>query len=220
MVKVQILDLYGIICKVASKVYKSRGLASKHKGVYSSSPKKTLTGNQESPQTLKRSGRLLRVFISSSVNDQPLSWKLPSILEAVTDLGMTEVPRWRPHMRLLTGVSLGLIDRDLTLNLQDLSSGLALALGNLLQCLVVGKRRVGGAEAGVGSAVDALLLAVVDELGGGVVGVKLDLVDGGDGLARLILEEDLEVLNGEVGDTDVLDAARGRQLLELSPVSV
>jgi hypothetical protein len=123
-------------------------------------------------------------------------------------------------MRLLTGVSLGLIDRDLTLNLQDLSSGLALALGNLLQCLVVGKRRVGGAEAGVGSAVDALLLAVVDELGGGVVGVKLDLVDGGDGLARLILEEDLEVLNGEVGDTDVLDAARGRQLLELSPVSV
>lgn len=68
-------------------------------------------------------------------------------------------------------------------NLQDLSSGLALALGNLLQDLVVGKRRVGGAEAGVGSAVDALLLAVVDELGGGVVGVELDLVDSGDGLA-------------------------------------
>ncbi|KAG9547428.1 hypothetical protein KCU97_g20732, partial [Aureobasidium melanogenum] len=39
----------------------------------------------------------------------------------------------------------------------------ALALGNLLQDLVVSKRRVGGAEAGVGSAVDALLLAVVDE---------------------------------------------------------
>lgn len=64
---------------------------------------------------------------------------------------------------------------------------------------------------------NALLLAVVDELRGGVVGVKLDLVDGGDGLARLVLEEDLEVLDGEVGDTDVLDAARGRQLLELSP---
>ena len=63
---------------------------------------------------------------------------------------------------------------------------------------------------------DALLLAVVDELGGGVVGVELDLVDGGDGLARLVLEEDLQVLDGEVGDTDVLDAARGRQLLELS----
>lgn len=64
---------------------------------------------------------------------------------------------------------------------------------------------------------NALLLAVVDELRGGVVGVKLDLVDGGDGLARLVLEEDLEILDGEVGDTDVLDAARGRQLLELSP---
>jgi hypothetical protein len=123
-------------------------------------------------------------------------------------------------MRLLTGVSLSLINRSMAFDLQDLSSGLALALGNLLQGLVVGKRRVGGAEAGVGSAVDALLLAVVDELGGGVVGVKLDLVDGGNGLAGLVLEEDLEVLDGEVGDTDVLDAARGGQLLELSPVSV
>jgi hypothetical protein len=201
------------ICVVSSvrghqKVSEKSWLASKLEGIYSSSPKKTLTGNQESPQTLKRSGRLLRVFISSSVNDQPLSWKLPSILEAVTDLGMTEVPRWRPHMRLFTVVSLSLGSRDLVSNLQDLSSGLALALSNLLQCLVVGKRRVGRAEAGVGSAVDALLLAVVDELGGRVVGVKLDLVDGGDGLAGLVLEENLEVLDGEVGDTDVLDAAR------------
>jgi hypothetical protein len=133
---------------------------------------------------------------------------------------MTEVPRWRPHMRLFTGISLGHVDRYLAFNLQDLSSGLALALGDLLQCLVVSKRRVGGAEAGVGSAVDTLLLAVVDELGGGVVGVKLDLVDGRDGLAGLVLEEDLEVLDGEVGDTNVLDAARGRQLLELFPSGV
>jgi hypothetical protein len=133
---------------------------------------------------------------------------------------MTEVPRWRPHIRLFTGVSLDIGDRDLAFNLQNLSSGLALALGNLLQGLVVGKRRVGGAEAGVGSAVNALLLAVVDELGGGVVGVEFDLVDGGDGLAGLVLEENLEVLDGEVGDTNVLDAARGRQLLELSPSGV
>ena len=79
------------------------------------------------------------------------------------------------------------------------------------------ERRVGGAEAGVGSAVDALLLTVLDELGGGVVGVEFDLVDGGNGLAGVVLEEDLEVLDGEVGDTDVLDAARGRQLLKFSP---
>ena len=132
-------------------------------------------------------------------------------------MGMTEVPRWRPHIRLFTGVSLYTINKKMGSNLQDLSSGLALALGNLLQDLVVGKRRVGGAEAGVGSAVDALLLTVLDELGGRVVGVEFDLVDGGNGLAGFVLEEDLEVLDGEVGDTDVLDAARGRQLLELSP---
>lgn len=47
----------------------------------------------------------------------------------------------------------------------------------------MGKRRVGRAEAGVGSAVNVLLLAVVNELGGGVVGVELDLVDSGNGLA-------------------------------------
>jgi len=105
-------------------------------------------------------------------------------------------------------------------NLQDLSSGLALALSNLLQDLVVSERRVGGAEAGVGSAVDTLLLTVLDELGGGVVGVEFDLVDGGNGLAGVVLEKDLEVLDGEVGDTDVLDAARGGQLLEFSPVCV
>ena len=121
-------------------------------------------------------------------------------------------------MRLFTDVSLSPVDRHLTCNLQDLGSGLALALCNLLQDLVVGERRVGGTKAGVGSAVDALLLAVVDELGGGVVGVELDLVDGGNGLAGLILEENLEILDGEVGDTDVLDAARGRQLLEFSPI--
>lgn len=105
-------------------------------------------------------------------------------------------------------------------NLQDLGGGLALALGDLLKDLVVGERRVGGAEAGVGGGVDALLLAVVEELGRGVVGVELDLVDGGDGLAGLILEEDFEVLDSEVGYTNVLDAAGSGKLLELSPGKV
>jgi hypothetical protein len=105
-------------------------------------------------------------------------------------------------------------------NLQDLSSRLALALGNLLQDLVVGERRVGGAEARVGSAVDALLLAKLDELRRGVVGVELDLVDGRNSLTRLVLEKDLEVLDGKVGHTNVLDAARSGELLKLSPVPV
>ena len=72
---------------------------------------------------------------------------MPSILEAVTDLGMTEVPRWRPHMRLFIDVSLSKNSRQFNANLQDLSSGLALALSNLLQNLVVGERGVGGAKA-------------------------------------------------------------------------
>lgn len=42
-----------------------------HISPYSSSPKKTLTGNQASPQTLNRSGRLLSCFTSSSVKLQP-----------------------------------------------------------------------------------------------------------------------------------------------------
>ena len=69
---------------------------------HSSSPKKTLTGSQPSPHTLNRSGRLLNCFISSSVNLWPSIWKFDSILDAVTDFGMTLLPLWRPQ-RSLTG---------------------------------------------------------------------------------------------------------------------
>ena len=103
---------------------------------------------------------------------------------------------------------------------EDLGSGLALGLGDLSQSLVLGQRAVGAAEAGVGGAVDALLLAVVDELGGGVVGVQLDLVDGGDDLAAGVIQELLEVPDAEVGDTDVADLASGRQLLDFLPVDI
>lgn len=88
-------------------------------------------------------------------------------------------------------------------NLQDLGGGLALGLGNLLKSLVAGKRAVGGAKARVGGGVDVLLLAVLDELGAGVVGVQLDLVDGRDDLGAGVVEELLEVLDGEVGNTNV-----------------
>jgi hypothetical protein len=47
--------------------------------------------------------------------------------------------------------------------------------------------------------------------------VKLDLVHGWRDLESRVGEELLEVLDGEVGDTDVLDASRLRQLLELCP---
>jgi hypothetical protein len=81
---------------------------------------------------------------------------------------------------------------------------------------------------------DALLLAVIKKLGSTyslavfhirkwqeslrrVVGVQLNLVDGRGGLEARVGEELLKVLDGEVRDTDVLDAARLRELLKLSP---
>jgi hypothetical protein len=102
-------------------------------------------------------------------------------------------------------------------NEENLSGGLALVLCDLSESLVLCKRAVGAAEAGVGSAVDVLGLAVVDELGRRVVGVELDLVNGRYGLAAGVVEELLKVLDGEVGDTNVLHAARSRKLLELLP---
>lgn len=100
---------------------------------------------------------------------------------------------------------------------EDLGGRLALGLGDLSKSLVLGQRAVGAAEAGVGSAVDALLLAVVDELGGRVVGVQLDLVYGRDSLAAGVVEQLLHVLDAEVGDTNVLHAARSGELLHLLP---
>lgn len=79
-------------------------------------------------------------------------------------------------------------------------SGLALGLGDLGKSLILRKRAVGGAQAGVGGAVDALLLAVVDQLRRWVVWVELDLVDGRDGLAARVVEKLLQVLDGKVGD--------------------
>lgn len=65
---------------------------------------------------------------------------------------------------------------------QDLLRRLALGLRERQQRLVLSEWRVGAAERGVGRSVDALGGEVVDELGRGVAGVQLDLVDGGDDL--------------------------------------
>ena len=51
----------------------------------------------------------------------------------------------------------------------------------------------------------------------GVVGVELDLVDGRCGLEARIGKQLLEVLDGEVGNTNVLHAARLGELLHLRP---
>jgi hypothetical protein len=98
---------------------------------------------------------------------------------------------------------------------QTLLHAHALLLRQIQQRLVLVQRRVRAAEARVTRAVDVLLLAVGDELRGRVVGVQLDLVDGRRGFG--VFEQDLEVLDGEVGDADVLDFAGARQLFELGP---
>ena len=47
--------------------------------------------------------------------------------------------------------------------------------------------------------------------------MELDLVDGRNSLARVVAEKLLKVLDGKVGDTNVLDTAGCWKLLELSP---
>lgn len=47
--------------------------------------------------------------------------------------------------------------------------------------------------------------------------MKFDLVDGGDGLEVGRGEELFQILDGEIGNADVLDAARGREFLKLAP---
>lgn len=67
---------------------------------------------------------------------------------------------------------------------------------------------------------DALGSGVRNQLGRGVVGVQLDLVDGGNDLAARVVQELLKVLDTEVGDADVLDPAGGREFLDLLPSRV
>lgn len=72
----------------------------------------------------------------------------------------------------------------MSVNIQNLLDGLVVALSDLSNGGVLVERRVGGAKAGVGGGVDPLLLEVGEELGRGVVGVELDLVDGRDDLYK------------------------------------
>lgn len=67
---------------------------------------------------------------------------------------------------------------------------------------------------------DALGGVVGDQLGRGVVGVQLNLVDGGDNLGAGVVQELLKVLDTKVGDTNVLNLAGGGELLHLLPVFV
>lgn len=105
-----------------------------------------------------------------------------------------------------------------TPNEEHLLRSLALLLRNLEEGRVLVQGGVGGTQAGVTGGVNALGGVVGNQLGGGVVGVQLDLVDSRHNLAAGVIQELLEVLDTEVGDTDVADLASGRQLLHFLPV--
>lgn len=68
---------------------------------------------------------------------------------------------------------------------ENLLHSLALGLSDLGEGLVLVERRVAATEGRVAGAVNALGCAVLDEVGGGVARVELDLVDGGDDLCSL-----------------------------------
>lgn len=100
---------------------------------------------------------------------------------------------------------------------EHLLGSTALLLGQLQQGRVLVQRRVGGTQAGVAGGVDALGGVVSNQLGRRVVGVQLNLVDGGHDLGAGVVQKLLEVLDSKVGNTDVLNLAGGRELLHFLP---
>lgn len=90
-------------------------------------------------------------------------------------------------------------------------------LSDLRQGLVLRQRAVCRAQAGVCGGMDALALQVIQQLMRWVVRVQLNLVNRRYGLRLWIVEQLLHVPDVEVGNTDILYAAAGGQLLHLVP---
>lgn len=188
--------------------------------------------------------RSLLVITKEDLDREPsISADLEALRQSVDLLHL--LVRQFPAVKLEVGHDAGCCDRlgdDAgaalkTPHEQDLLDRLFLVLGKFLELLVLVERGVSGAETRVGGAVNALVLAVVEELGPvwtvslgcmyiyelklaclrGVVGVELNLVNGRCDAEARIGKELVEVLDGKVGDTNVLDAAGLGQLLHLSP---
>lgn len=171
--------------------------------------------------------RRLLVITKEDLDGEPaVRADLEAVLEAVqlADFFVTQVPA----VQLKVAINASLVHRlgDDTPALlhtpheHDLLGSLALLLRQLQQGWVLVERRVGGSQAGITGAMDTLGVAVCNQLGRGIVRVQFDLVDSGDDLAAWVAQEDIEVLNTEVGDTNVLDFAGFRELLHFLPVLV
>ena len=172
----------------------------------------------------KTSWTNLLVVTKENLDGQPsVTTDLEAVLQVVelVDLLICQGPAVDIEVALNAGLVHRLGDNTPALgntpNEEDLLRSLALLLSDLQESGVPVERRVGGAETRVTSGVDALGGVVGNQLGGGVVGVQFDLVDGGDDLGGGVIEKLLQILDTEVGDTDVADLAGGRQLLHLLP---
>ena len=174
---------------------------------------------------IKRKRKILLVVTEEDLDREPaVIADLEAILQVV-QLGHLVVSQV-PAIEVKVAVNASLVDRlgDDTPALlhtpdqQHLLRALALLLGQLQQSRVLVERRVGRSKARVASAVDALGGVVGNELGRGVVGVQFDLVDGRNDLAARVVQENLQVLDAKVGDTNVPNLAGSRQLLHFLPV--
>lgn len=174
-------------------------------------------------KTLRPNFHLL-VIAEEDLDGQPtVTADLEAVLEVIklVDLLISEVPAVNLEVTVNARLANGLGNNAPSLldtpDEQNLLGSLALLLGDLEKGGILVKGRVGRAEARVSSGVDTLGSVVRNQLGRGVVRVQLDLVDSGHDLGRGVIEELLEVLDAEVGDTDIADLAGGRQLLHLLP---
>lgn len=108
---------------------------------------------------------------------------------------VSQVPTVEIKVAIDTGLVHGLGDDAPALlhtpHKQHLLGSFTLLLRELQQGWVLVERRVGGSQARVTGAVNALGGVVRNKLGRGVVGVQLDLVDGRDDLAAGVIQEDL-----------------------------
>jgi len=169
----------------------------------------------------------LLVITEEDLNRQPgVTADLEAVLQAIKLSNL--IVRQGQAINLIVAINAGLVDGlgDDTPTLldtpdqQNLLRSLTLLLSELQKCRVLVQRRVGRAKAGVASGVDALGGVIGNQLGRGVVGVQLDLVNGGNDLGAGVVQEDLEVLDTEVGDTNVADLAGSRKLLHLLPIAI
>lgn len=171
------------------------------------------------------SGYLL-VITEENLDRQPaVTTDLEAVLEVIQLMHL--VSSQVPAIKLKVLINALLVDRlgdNAPALLQTplkkhLLRGLALLLGDLQQGLILVQRGVGGSKARVACGMNTLGGVVGHKLGRRVVWVEFDLVHGRNDLGAWVIEKFLQVLDAEVGNSDVADLACSGELLYLLPGS-